>query len=366
MLNAPRAILGALTAQLLLILPTFSIRTRVQIKALTAILVRTTASSQFSHSKFELFRKYSRIPITTARVVLLVDMQDQEQLPLWIQDSGVEIFQYRASYCSNRNASHHFPSVDSMFPQVMRNLSKWFTKGNPDRLPFYKSIIHGSTIDSVSCRLQRNANWFLHELSILLWLNNQSTHFKNVWVAEDDAFFTGDMAKFFDFQDWGKQSSPHAQIDLIGSDMFLADPSKEPICAFASPTFVDKFHIASKGCVRQSEQIVRLSMRSLRVLEANLADEAGAYGESFAPTVCNAWSRCSSLDLRNTDFLASGRCEPNTSGFGWRCRLLNRSMWIETVASANAMNQSRWFTKVGWCDTDRFDFPCNTDGVVLF
>lgn len=343
-----------------------------------AILIRTTVSNRLSHSKFELFQSYRDVDNLFDRMVLLVDMHDQQHEPVWIRDSGLELFKYHASKSCRgtfgSNGSEAFPSIDELFPAIMQNLAKWINRKSIRGHDKLMDSLCGAVEqqESIQCHLQRNVNWYIHELSVLLWLHHQSDEAPTyIWVVEDDAWFSGKLSDFFNATSFGSAFLQSEGLDLISSDLHGLS-SREDICPLISDDFYGRYQVGRNGCVKHSEQIVRLSKRLLVEIEEALLDDAVAYGEVLAPTICHSSSWCSSGDLRGTSFIATDRChdrdaikwglesydEGQHPGFSWRCWVTNRTTWLGIIDSMHDGHRAMWYTKVGWC-TDKIKFQCD-------
>ena len=125
---------------------------------------------------------------------------------------------------------------DSWLAKLLDGSKQGATRHAPARW-----VVPGACCTGVQrCRLVQRLNWFIHELSALVWLRSQPTAYQPayVWLLEDDAWFTGDLGAFFFGGSRGGSSRSFGRADFLGVDTVRLGQAD----TWVEPSFRSRFY----------------------------------------------------------------------------------------------------------------------------
>ncbi|CAL1142197.1 unnamed protein product [Cladocopium goreaui] len=131
--------------------------------------------------------------------------------------------------------------------------------------------------------------WCFHVEALLLWWRSLASKPKFVWVLEDDAGFSGDIAQFI-------SAYQEETSDLISHEFQVADPTWVWYDA-VSETWKLEEAKTTMPRLRCAEHVQRFSAGLLDVLEGFAMRQVSGWSETSVPSLCR-WARRSMTSLR--------------------------------------------------------------------
>ena len=154
----------------------------------------------------------------------------------------------------------------------------------------FTRLVHGAETSNL-------LSYYLHAPSLCLWLRRRKALSQPlpsyVWAIEEDTPIVGSLAT----------PLTHYMTSSTAALLTVLMPHTHANALTRHLYSNGRFRDSIPGFVHMWEHVERFSSRLLKRLDEVLSTGAAAFGEFFAPTVCNATEWCTCADLRSDGFV---------------------------------------------------------------
>jgi hypothetical protein len=154
----------------------------------------------------------------------------------------------------------------------------------------FTRLVHGAETSNL-------LSYYLHAPSLCLWLRRRKALSQPlpsyVWAIEEDTPIVGSLAT----------PLTHYMTSSTADLLTVLMPHTHANALTRHLYSNGRFRDSIPGFVHMWEHVERFSSRLLKRLDEVLSTGAAAFGEFFAPTVCNATEWCTCADLRSDGFV---------------------------------------------------------------